>query len=125
MVVAEGHLDLVELELRLVFALLVAGDARSFFEKRSAVDGSGGEGTLLDNTTVVWTNELGKGNSHTRNDVPFALFGGGLGFTSGRSLRFERQPHNRLLLSFAHAFGHKLDTFGNPRMCEAGPLDLA
>ncbi len=39
----------------------------------------GGEGSLLDNTTIVWTNELGKGNSHTRDNIPFVMVGGGLG----------------------------------------------
>ena len=38
----------------------------------------GGDGSLLDNTLIVWTNELGKGNSHTLNDIPFVLVGGGL-----------------------------------------------
>src|SRR5207247_2186734 len=46
----------------------------------------GGEGTLLDNTTIVWTNELGKGNSHTMDDIPFVLLGNGLDFKMGRSL---------------------------------------
>src|SRR6478735_9035833 len=40
----------------------------------------GGTGTLLDNTTIVWTNELGKGNTHTLDNIPFVLVGGGLGF---------------------------------------------
>ena len=43
----------------------------------------GGDGSLLDNTTIVWTNELGKGNSHTRNNIPFVLVGGGLGWRHG------------------------------------------
>ncbi len=29
----------------------------------------GGEGSLLDNTLIVWTNELGKGNSHTLDNI--------------------------------------------------------
>lgn len=82
----------------------------------------GGDGSLLDNTTIVWTNELGKGNSHTMNDIPFVLVGGGLGFDMGRSLHFDRQAHNRLLLSFAHAFGHDIETFGHPDFCKSGPL---
>ena len=40
----------------------------------------GGEGSLLDNTTIVWTNELGKGNTHTLDNIPFVMIGGGLGF---------------------------------------------
>jgi hypothetical protein len=82
----------------------------------------GGDGSLLDNTTIVWTNELGKGNSHTMNDIPFVLVGGGLGFEMGRSLNLDRKAHNRLLLSFAHAFGHHIPTFGHPDFCKDGPL---
>ena len=31
----------------------------------------GQKGTMLDHTLVIWTNELGKGNTHTRVGVPF------------------------------------------------------
>lgn len=84
----------------------------------------GGDGSLLDNTLLVWTNELGEGNSHTLDNIPFVLVGGGLDFKMGRSLKFDRVPHQRLLLSFAHAFGHPIPSFGLERMCEQGPLDL-
>lgn len=73
-----------------------------------------GRGSLLDNTTVIWTNELGKGNSHTLDNIPFVMVGEGLGFRMGRSLKLNRVPHNRLLMSLAHAFGHHIDSFGNP-----------
>jgi hypothetical protein len=82
----------------------------------------GGEGSLLDHTTIVWTNELGKGNSHTLNDIPFVLVGGGLGFKMGRSLKYPKLPHNRLLLALAHGFGHDLERFGNPDQSAGGPL---
>lgn len=85
----------------------------------------GGSGSMLDHTTILWTNELGKGNSHTHENIPFVLVGGGLGFQTGRSLQMELTPHNRLWLSVAHAFGHDLKSFGNARLCEAGPLALA
>ena len=84
----------------------------------------GGPGSLLDNTTIVWTNELGKGNSHTLNDIPFVMVGGGLGFKTGQALKFPRVAHNRLLLSLAHGFGHHIKTFGNPDFCGDGPLNL-
>ena len=84
----------------------------------------GGQGTLLDNTLIVWTNELGKGNSHTLNDIPFVLLGSGWGFRMGRSLRLPSVPHNRLLLALAHASGLPLKTFGNPKLSAGGPLDL-
>lgn len=81
-----------------------------------------GEGSLLDNTLLVWTNELGKGNNHTLNNIPFVLVGGGLDFKMGRSLKFNNEAHHRLLLSLAHGFGHKIDKFGNANYCGAGPL---
>lgn len=81
-----------------------------------------GSGSLLDNTLVVWGNELGKGNSHTRNDLPFVMVGGCEGFRMGRSLRFNKANHNQFLMSLAHGFGHHLETFGDPNFCGDGPL---
>jgi hypothetical protein len=84
----------------------------------------GGEGSLLDNTLIVWTNELGKGNSHTLDNIPFVLVGNGLDFRMGQSLKFKRVAHNRLLMSLAHGMGHHISTFGNPDYCGDGPLLL-
>lgn len=85
----------------------------------------GGEGNMLDHTTIIWTNELGKGNSHTLDNIPFLCVGGGLGFKTGRSLKFERAAHNRLWVAVANAFGHDITTFGNPKLSEGGPLSLS
>ncbi|MCA9219156.1 MAG: DUF1552 domain-containing protein [Planctomycetales bacterium] len=82
----------------------------------------GGGGSLLDNTLLIWTNELGKGNSHTLDNIPFVLVGNGLDFRMGRSLKLPKAPHNRLLISLAHGFGHHIDRFGNPDFCSGGPL---
>ncbi|HWC89040.1 MAG TPA: DUF1552 domain-containing protein [Pirellulales bacterium] len=82
----------------------------------------GGGGSLLDNTLIVWTNELGKGNSHTLDNIPFVLVGGGLDFRMGRSIKYPKLPHNRLLLSLAHGMGHRLPRFGKPEYCGDGPL---
>ena len=81
-----------------------------------------GSGTLLDNTLIVWTNELGQGNSHTLDNVPFVLVGGGLGFKMGRAVHYDNVPHNRLLMALAEAFGHRVPTFGNKDLCGAGTL---
>jgi hypothetical protein len=82
----------------------------------------GGDGSLLDNTLVVWTNELGKGNSHSLDNIPFVLVGNGLDFRMGRSIKYPMVAHNRLLLALAHGFGHHIDRFGNPNFCGDGPL---
>lgn len=81
--------------------------------------------TMLDNTQIVCVNELGKGNNHTLNDIPFVLIGGGAGFKTGRALDLEGVPHNRLWLSLAHGLGHsQLETFGAERFCSEGDLQL-
>jgi hypothetical protein len=82
----------------------------------------GGGGSLLDNTQIIWTNELGKGNSHTLDNIPWVLVGNGLDFCMGRSLKYSRVPHNRLLLAVAHAMGHRIERFGNPDFCGEGVL---
>ena len=79
--------------------------------------------TMLDNTTVVWTNELGKGNSHSLDNIPFVCVGGGLDWAGGRALDFGREPHNRLLLSMAKGFGYDLPGFGNEELSGGGPLE--
>src|SRR5438445_800553 len=94
-------------------------------EKLASTPEPGSEGSLLDNTLIVWTNELGKGNSHTLDNIPFVLIGGGFGFQMGRSLKLDKVPHNRLHLALAHAVGHRIETFGKSALCEGGPLSLS
>lgn len=97
----------------------------SLARKLDAVPEPGGQGTMLDNTTIIWTNELGKGNSHSHDDIPFILIGGGLGFKTGVAHQFDHLAHNRLWLTLAHAIGHRIPTFGNKSLCEGGPISLA
>ena len=101
-----------------------AGEVAHLAKRLAEIPEPGGQGCLLDHTTILWTNELGKGNSHTLDNIPFVLVGGGLGFASGRCLDFGGVPHNRLWLAIAHAFGHPLPTFGKPDLCQDGPLAL-
>jgi hypothetical protein len=100
-----------------------AGEIAHLAKRLAETPEPGGDGSLLDHTTIVWTNELGEGNSHSRNDIPWVLLGGGLGFATGRAIHCGRVPHNRLLLALAHAMGHTtLERFGNPDFCGDGPL---
>lgn len=98
------------------------GEIAHLAQRLSETPEPGGEGSLLDNTVIVWTNELGKGNSHTHIDTPFVLIGGGLGIPGGRALNLGGVPHNRLLLWFAQQFGSQVETFGNPDYCGDGPV---
>lgn len=93
--------------------------------KLDAIPEPGGQGTMLDNTTIVWTNELGKGNSHTLDNIPFVLVGGGLGFKTGQAMQFDNVTHNRLWMSIAHAFGHHIPSFGHKGFSEGGALALS
>jgi hypothetical protein len=82
-----------------------------------------GDNTLLDNTVVVWVNELGKGNTHSRRDIPFILAGGCQGyFKTGQRIDFGGEPHGRLLVSLTHAMDKPLSTFGVPQYSQ-GPLN--
>jgi hypothetical protein len=77
----------------------------------------------LDNSLVLWGNELGVGNTHTYRNIPWLLAGGAGGLRTGRFLKYpEGQPHNNLLLSVLHAMGLEDETsFGIPALC-TGPL---
>lgn len=101
-----------------------AGEIAHLAKRLSEIPEPGGQGTLLDNTTILWTNELGKGNSHSPDNLPFVLLGGGLGFKTGRCLDLGGVAHNRLWLAIAHGFGHGVATFGKPELCHDGPLSL-
>src|SRR5580765_1821862 len=102
-----------------------AGELAYLIEKLAKTPEPGDSGTLLDHTMVIWTNELGKGNSHTLDNIPFVLVGGGFGFQMGRSVKLEKVPHNRLHLALAHSVGHRIETFGKAALCEGGPLSLS
>jgi hypothetical protein len=82
-----------------------------------------GDGTMLDNTLILWCNELAKGNVHGRTDAPYVLAGkAGGALQTGRFLRFDGNvPHNNLLLSLIHALGQADTSFGDPDWC-TGPL---
>ena len=100
-----------------------AGEVAHLAQRLAATPEPGGDGSLLDHTTILWTNELGEGNSHSHDDIPWLLVGGGLGFKTGRAVQFPGVSHNRLLVSLARAMGHEsLTTFGNPDYCGDGPL---
>jgi hypothetical protein len=84
-----------------------------------------GAGTMLDNTLVLWCNELSRGNAHSHPDMPFVLAGrAGGALRSGRFLSYPKTanvPHNNLLVSVMNAMGVPEQTIGNPAYC-TGPL---
>ena len=82
-----------------------------------------GDGSLLDNTIIVFCNELAKGNTHSRQDAGYVLAGrGGGALETGRFLRYDgNTPHNGLLISLLNAMDVPDQKFGNPEW-SSGPL---
>ena len=102
-----------------------AGELAYLTQRLADTPEPGGEGSMLDHTLIVWLNELGKGNNHTLNDIPFVLLGGkSHGLKTGRALTLDGVTHNRLWVSIAQAMGHEINSFGNAKYCEGGALDL-
>jgi hypothetical protein len=82
-----------------------------------------GDRTLLDNTVLVWGNEVSLGSSHSHEDIPFVLLGSAGGhFRTGRFLELGGQPNNRLLVSLLQALQVEATTFGHPDFGAAGAL---
>jgi len=83
-----------------------------------------GGGTLFDSTMVLWTNELAKGNTHSRQDAPYVIAGNAGGpLATGRFLSYEGQGlnHNNLMVSILNALGIPDTSFGKADWC-TGPL---
>jgi hypothetical protein len=80
-----------------------------------------GNGTLLDNTLVVWGHENGT-TAHRQDNVPFMLAGkAGGALRTGRFVNFPAKPHAMLLVSIAQIMGLPITSVGNIQM-SSGPL---
>lgn len=80
-------------------------------------------GTMLDNTLVLWTKNLGYGHNSSR--MLHMLCGGASGsLQTGRYIERDGQGHNKLLTSVCNLMGVGDESFGDPQF-GAGPLDLA
>jgi Protein of unknown function (DUF1552) len=80
-----------------------------------------GNGTLLDNTLVVWGHENGT-TAHRQENVPLLLAGkAGGALRTGRYVNAPGKPHAMLLVSIAQLMGLPLTSVGNINM-NSGPL---
>lgn len=73
-----------------------------------------GEQTLLDSTTVLFGSGMGNANSHTNNDLPIILAGGGYGrgeFKKVASDGLAKVPLCNLLLDIAQRMGVETESF--------------
>lgn len=73
-----------------------------------------GDGTMLDNTLIMWGFEVGTDHNHDVRDFPYLLIGGrGFGINSGRYMRNPRsEDAQRMHTAVLHAFGVDAAGFG-------------
>lgn len=112
-----------------------AEDLKNILTALDAVPSEGG--TLLDDTLVVWANELCTGE-HSMSQWPIVLAGGTAFFKPGRYIRWAQKnivkgtwsdvpmgaPHNRLLVSIARAMGADVTQVGVPSITLKGDVPL-
>jgi hypothetical protein len=74
-----------------------------------------GDGTLLDNSMVVYGGGISDGNRHNHNDLPIVVAGKGGGtIRTGRHVRFaDNTPLNNLYLSLLDRIGVPAETLGD------------
>jgi hypothetical protein len=75
--------------------------------------------TLLDNSAILYANELSDGKAHSFIDLPFIVAGSAAGyFKQGEYVKLAEPgnnkvaPHNRLLTTLVNAMGVPLERFG-------------
>lgn len=83
-----------------------------------------GDGTVFDNTAILWTNECAHGN-HGHRPVPVVLAGSMGGFLkTGQYLQEElgsATQYRALLATLATGMGHVIDDFGEGEPCGLAP----
>lgn len=74
-----------------------------------------GDGTLLDNSMIIYGSGIADGNSHSHDDLPIAMFGGGGGtIKTGRYIRCRvGTPLTNLYCSMLDRMGASVETFSD------------
>ena len=91
----------------------LVGHFAKFLEKLDGI--REGNGTLLDQSMIVYGCAIGDGNRHNHNDLPVLLAGRGGGtITSGRHLAYPKNtPLNNLFLSLLDRMDSGVDQLGD------------
>ncbi|MET0287113.1 MAG: DUF1552 domain-containing protein [Polyangiales bacterium] len=99
-----------------------AEQTKYLLDKLSAIPE--GDGTMLDNTVVLWVSEFSDSMSHSCNKLMWTMFGNAGGyFKTGRVIDCGGRSVNDLHTSMQNAFGIADTTFGNAAYC-GGALPL-
>jgi hypothetical protein len=119
---AEGtpipNADLLHHKIDRIFAQMF----KFFLDKLSAYPGPSG-GTLLDDSVVLWTNDLSNGPPHSYSNIPQILAGSAGGYLkTGQYIDAGNVTHNKLLNTIINAVGIRntdgtlYDSFGDPSL---------
>jgi hypothetical protein len=83
-----------------------------------------GDGSLLDNSTLMYCSGMSDGNGHNHHNLPTLIVGGGSGtIEGGRHIQYAREneiPVTNLFLDMLNKLGMPLDSFGD----STGNLDV-
>jgi hypothetical protein len=71
-------------------------------------------GTLLDESLVLYASENGDGDSHSRKRMPVLIAGKAGGFQTGRAVAATDKPTGALHASIISRFGVDVSSYGNP-----------
>lgn len=73
------------------------------------------DGSMLDNTLLIYGAGISDGNAHNHNNLPVLLAGkGGFGFAGGRHIVYpDHTPMNNLYVSMLDKVGVKIDKLGD------------
>jgi len=96
-----------------------------FLDKLKALSAADEEGSLFENTMVLFGSGMGNGNAHTNTNLPLIL--AGAGFRLGEHKAYptkRREPLCNLFLSMLQRFGVETDSFGRSTGTLSG-LDVA
>lgn len=117
----KGDEDAVKVEQNTRINIWYAEQLAYLIDKLKAIPE--GEGTVFDNTVILWTNEQAKGNNHDRRGMPYLLAGSACGhFRTGRYVTLSGETgHNKLMVSLLHAMDVDDEEFGNPAF-GTGPI---
>jgi Protein of unknown function (DUF1552) len=107
---------------------IFAGIFKRFLDRLATYPGPSG-GSLLDDSVVMWTNDLSNGPPHSYSNVPQVLAGGAGGFLkTGQYIDAGNVTHNKLLNTIISAVGidngngGHYDSFGDASL-EPGVID--
>lgn len=132
----QASTDPTAIQVMTAYHKIHAGDFKQILDALAAIPAE--DGTLLDNTVVVWANELCTGE-HSMNQWPVVLAGGKKFFKTGRYVRWAQSnvikatwsdenqgpPHNKLLVSLAHSMGVDIDQVGEAEVTLKGDSKLS